>query len=171
MSEVWLGLGSNLGDKRAHIQRALDSIGRTCRLIDVSSLYKTEPVGFKDQDWFLNCAAKVATEQRPRPLLESLQSIEQQLGRTQRIKNGPRTIDLDILLYDGLVVEENGLVIPHPRMHERLFVLAPLREIAPALVHPVLGKTIEELAAALRSSERVELFEAKSHRAANRDGL
>jgi len=163
MSEVWLGLGSNLGDKRANIQGALESIGETCRLLEVSSLYKTEPVGCKGQDWFLNCVARVATEQRPRPLLEWLQSIEQQLGRTQRIKNGPRTIDLDILLYDGLVVNESGLVIPHPRMHERLFVLAPLREIAASLVHPVLGKTIEELAGAIRSSERVELCERGRH--------
>jgi 2-amino-4-hydroxy-6-hydroxymethyldihydropteridine diphosphokinase len=161
MSEVWLGLGSNLGDKRANIQRALDWIAGSCRLTDVSSLYKTEPVGFKDQDWFLNCAAKIVTEQRPWPLLETLQSIEQQLGRTERIKNGPRTIDLDILLYDGLVVDENGLMIPHPRMQERLFVLAPLREIAPSLFYPVLGKTIEELAGALRSREHVELYEKR----------
>jgi len=169
MSEVWLGLGSNLGDKRAHIQLALDRIAGACRLIEVSPLYKTEPVGFKDQDWFLNCAAKIVAEQRPRPLLELLKNIEQQLGRTERIENGPRTIDLDILLYDGLVVKESGLVIPHPRMHERLFVLAPLREIAPALVHPVFGKTIAELAGSLRNSERVELYEAAST-CWNRDG-
>jgi 2-amino-4-hydroxy-6-hydroxymethyldihydropteridine diphosphokinase len=164
MSEVWLGLGSNLGDKRANIQLALDSISRSCRLLEVSSLYKTEPVGFQDQDWFLNCAARIATEMRPRALLAALQSIEHQLGRTARIKNGPRTIDLDILLYDNLIIEEDGLVIPHPRMHQRLFVLAPLREIAPALRHPVSGKTIEELAGSLRDPERVELYEASRHR-------
>jgi 7,8-dihydro-6-hydroxymethylpterin-pyrophosphokinase len=139
MSEIWLGLGSNLGDKRANIQRALDSIGASCRLIDVSSLYKTEPVGLKDQDWFLNCAAKIATEQTP-----------------------------DILLYDGLVMDENGLVIPHPRMHERMFVLAPLREIAPGLVHPVLGKTMGDLAASLRNPECVELYETRGYRSGDR---
>jgi 2-amino-4-hydroxy-6-hydroxymethyldihydropteridine diphosphokinase len=162
MSEVWLGLGSNVGDKRGNIQRALDRIAGSCRLLALSSIYKTEPVGFQDQDWFLNCAAKVATEQRPRALLEWLKSIEQQLGRTQRIKNGPRTIDLDILLYDDLVVNEDGLAIPHPRMHERLFVLAPLREIAPALLHPVLDATIEALAGSLRDPKRVELYERAS---------
>jgi 2-amino-4-hydroxy-6-hydroxymethyldihydropteridine diphosphokinase len=168
MGEVWLGLGSNLGDKRAHLQRALDSIAASCRLLEVSSLYRTEPVGFKNQDWFLNCAAKVATELGPRPLLELLQSIERQLGRGERIKNGPRTIDLDILLYGGLVVEENGLVIPHPRMHERLFVLAPLREIAASLVHPRSGKTIEQLAASLRNAEHVEVYDTKPQVSATR---
>ncbi len=159
MSEAWLGLGSNLGDKRAHIQQALAEIAASCRLVEVSSLYKTEPVGFKDQDWFLNCTARIATPKTPRELLALLQSIERQLGRTARVKNGPRTIDLDILLYDSLVLEEDGLVIPHPRMHERLFVLAPLREIAPALVHPVWERTIEQLAESLRDPERVELYE------------
>jgi 2-amino-4-hydroxy-6-hydroxymethyldihydropteridine diphosphokinase len=162
MSEVWLGLGSNVGDKRGNIQQALDRIAGACRLLAVSSIYKTEPVGFQDQDWFLNCAVKVATEQRPRALLEWLKSIEQELGRTHRIKNGPRTIDLDILLYDDLVVDEDGLAIPHPRMHERLFVLAPLREIAPSLLHPVLDATIEALAGSLRDPKRVELYERAS---------
>ena len=158
MSEIWLGLGSNLGAKRSNILRALDLAGGPCRLDRVSSLYKTEPVGFKDQDWFLNCAAKIESERPPRALLEWLQSIERQLGRRQRIKNGPRIIDLDMLLYDELAMDEEGLVVPHPRMHERLFVLAPLREIAPALVHPVLGMTIEELAGSLRNPECVELW-------------
>jgi 2-amino-4-hydroxy-6-hydroxymethyldihydropteridine diphosphokinase len=161
MSEVWLGLGSNLGDKRANIQTALDRVAASCRLVDVSSLYMTEPVGFRDQDWFLNCAAKVTTQQHPRALLAFLKSIEEALGRAERIRNGPRTIDLDILLCDDLVVEEDGLVIPHPRLHERLFVLAPLREIAPGLVHPVLGKTVEELAGSQRGPERVELYELR----------
>jgi 2-amino-4-hydroxy-6-hydroxymethyldihydropteridine diphosphokinase len=160
MSEVWIGLGSNLGDKRANIERALDFLAQSCLVADVSSLYKTEPVGFQDQDWFLNCAAKIETDLEPRPLLDLLKSLEQRLGRTQRIQNGPRTIDLDILIYGGRVVQEPGLAIPHPRMHERLFVLAPLREISPSLVHPVLGKTIAELAASLRQPERVERYEA-----------
>ena len=159
MSEVYLGLGSNLGDKRANLLRALDLVAGACQPTVVSSLYRTEPVGFKDQDWFLNCAAKAQTDLRPLALLDALKSIERQMGRKGRIKNGPRVIDLDILLYDSLVAEENGLVIPHPRMHERLFVLAPLRQIAPSLVHPILGKTIEELANSLRKSEQVELYE------------
>ena len=161
MSEVWLGLGSNVGDKRANIQSALERVAAACRLDAVSSLYKTEPVGFQDQDWFLNCAARVTTQHGPRSLLALLKSIEQQLGRTERIRNGPRTIDLDILLYDALTVSEPGLVIPHPRMHERLFVLAPLREIAPSLVHPVLGKTVEELAEFLGDAGGVELYEVR----------
>jgi 2-amino-4-hydroxy-6-hydroxymethyldihydropteridine diphosphokinase len=159
MSEVWLGLGSNLGDKRANILRALDSLAEACSLSKVSSLYKTEPVGFRNQDWFLNCAAKGDTELPPRALLDALKDIERTMGRTEWIRNGPRVIDLDILLYDGLVAEESGLVIPHPRMHERSFVLVPLREIDPSVVHPGMDKTIEELADSLRNPERVELFE------------
>jgi 2-amino-4-hydroxy-6-hydroxymethyldihydropteridine diphosphokinase len=162
MSEVWLGLGSNLGDKRAYIRRALELLAPACRLLEVSALYKTEPVGIHGQDWFLNCAAKAETRYAARPLLEYLQAIERQLGRVRRTRNGPRTIDLDILLFDGLVTQEEGLVIPHPRMHERLFVLAPLREIAPALVHPVLGKTVTELAEGLVRPEHVELHEVRS---------
>jgi 2-amino-4-hydroxy-6-hydroxymethyldihydropteridine diphosphokinase len=161
MSEVCLGLGSNLGDKRASILRALDLLAEAGRLIETSSLYKTEPVGYKDQDWFLNCAVKLETRQSPRQLLDLLQSIEGRLGRKERIKNGPRTIDLDILFYDNLVARESGLVIPHPRMHERLFVLAPLREIAPELVHPVLNKTVRELADSLHPREAVQWYEPR----------
>jgi 2-amino-4-hydroxy-6-hydroxymethyldihydropteridine diphosphokinase len=158
MSEIWLGLGSNVGEKRSNILRALDLLAGVCRLGRVSSLYKTEPVGFQDQDWFVNCAAQATTGPPPRALLDALKAIEQQMGRKQRIRNGPRAIDLDILLYGDLVIDENGLVIPHPRLHERLFVLAPLREIAPTLVHPVMGKTIEKLTASLRNPEGVELW-------------
>lgn len=159
MNEVCLGLGSNLGDRRANLRRTLELLAGHCRLIAVSSLYETEPVGYKDQGWFLNCAGRVDTDLEPRPLLEFLKSIEKQLGRASRIKSGPRTIDLDILFYGERVVQEEGLTVPHPRLHERLFVLAPLSEIAPALVHPLLGKTIRELADLLQSREQVKLFE------------
>lgn len=159
MSEIWLGLGSNVGDKRANIARALDLLAGPCRVSRVSSLYKTEPVGFKDQDWFLNCAAKADTGLDPLALLGALRSIEDKMGRKKRIKNGPRVIDLDILLYDDRTLDKDGLVIPHPRMHERLFVLAPLSEIAPSVVHPVSGKTIGELARSLRNPEQVEIYE------------
>jgi 2-amino-4-hydroxy-6-hydroxymethyldihydropteridine diphosphokinase len=169
MSETWLGLGSNLGDKRANILRALDLLAAVCSLSRVSSLYKTEPVGFKNQDWFLNCAVKAGTELPPRALLDALKAIEQAMGRRERIRNGPRVIDLDILLYDGLVAEQDGLVIPHPRMHERSFVLVPLREIDPSVVHPGMDKTIEELADSLPNPERVELFETLGL-GGNRDG-
>jgi 2-amino-4-hydroxy-6-hydroxymethyldihydropteridine diphosphokinase len=162
MTETWLGLGSNLGDKRANILRALDALAVVCSLRKVSSLYKTEPVGFKNQDWFLNCAVKGDTELSPRALLDALKQIERTMGRIERTRNGPRVIDLDILLYGGLVAEESGLVIPHPRMHERSFVLVPLREIDPSVVHPGMDKTIEELADSLRNPERVELFETVS---------
>lgn len=162
MSRAWLGLGSNLGDKRAHIRQALELLTEQGSLVAVSSLYKTEPVGFKEQDWFLNCAAEFETELPPRQLLEVLKAIEQQLGRERRIRNGPRTIDLDILLYEDLVIREEGLEVPHPRMHERRFVLTPLSEIAQDLAHPTLGKRIQELADKVRQPEQVELWEKRS---------
>jgi 2-amino-4-hydroxy-6-hydroxymethyldihydropteridine diphosphokinase len=145
MANAYLGLGSNVGDKRGNIVGALGLISTWSRVLQVSSLYKTEPVGFKDQDWFLNCAARIATDLAPRLLLERLKSIEKELGRIERIRDGPRTIDLDILFYDGLVLKEEGLTLPHPRLEGRMFVLAPLCEIAASLVHPLRLKTVAEL--------------------------
>lgn len=122
----------------------------------VSSLYKTEPVGYVNQDWFVNGVAEVWAELSAHSLLERLQMIEKTIGREPGVKWGPRVIDLDILLCGGDVVEDEDLVIPHPRLHERRFVLVPLAELMPELVHPVLNRTISELLAAVGSDDYVE---------------
>ena len=144
---VYLGLGSNLGDKAGNCLCALEGISAAdhTHIQAVSSLYKTEPIGYRDQDWFVNCAAKASTALSPPSLQRFLQGIEKQMGRIKTFKMGPRLIDIDILLYGAEVVEEPGLSIPHPHLHERGFVLVPLAELAPDLSHPVLKKTIKEL--------------------------
>jgi len=145
MRDVYLGLGSNLGDKSANIHRAVELLGEISQVHQVSSLFKTEPVGNRDQDWFLNCAVEIETALEPRQLLAAALAIEKKLKRVRTIKNGPRTIDIDILFHGRRVVNESGLVIPHPRLHQRLFVLAPLEEICPDFAHPVLAQTVREL--------------------------
>jgi 2-amino-4-hydroxy-6-hydroxymethyldihydropteridine diphosphokinase len=140
-----VALGSNLGDRRANIGRALESIGRRagCEVGAVSSLMETEPVGGPPQPRYLNGAAEVLTSLGPADLLRCLHEIEAALGRVRSIPNAPREIDLDLLLYDDLVLDEPGIRIPHPRMLERRFVLAPLAEIAPGRRHPITLRTIE----------------------------
>jgi 2-amino-4-hydroxy-6-hydroxymethyldihydropteridine diphosphokinase len=146
---VYLGLGSNLGDKVDNCLRALYRIHTSGRkhlqVQAVSSFYKTEPVGYRDQDWFINCVAAVYTTLSPHPLHDFLQHIENQMGRQRTFNMGPRIIDLDILFYGTTVLEEAGLMIPHPRLHERGFVLVPLAEIAPDVLHPILQITVNEL--------------------------
>ena len=156
MADVYIALGANVGDSRASMRLALSSLKMHCDVIAVSSLYKTEPVGFLAQDWFLNAAVHARTWRTPAQFLEELQTIETRLGRQREIPNGPRTIDLDILLWDDAILHEDGLTIPHPRLHERLFVVEPLFEIAPQLTIPGLGKTIAELRESLHGSMRVE---------------
>lgn len=145
-SQVFIGLGSNMGDKAGYLNQALEQLGRLAgvSLKRVSSFYHTEPWGYQDQDWFLNAVAEIATDLPPRALLQRLQEIENSLGRVRTIHWGPRTIDLDILLYDQAVIKDADLVIPHPRLAERQFVLEPLAEIAPGLALPG-GRTVEEL--------------------------
>lgn len=158
---VYLGVGSNLGDKASNCLRALEEIalsGHT-KVHIISSLYKTDPVGYQDQDWFINCVAQILTTLAPRPLVRLLQGIEQQMGRTRTFAMGPRIIDLDILFYGAAIVEEPDLIIPHPHLHERGFVLAPLAEIAPDLPHPVLKKTVDELLKII-GEKGVELYAA-----------
>jgi dihydroneopterin aldolase/2-amino-4-hydroxy-6-hydroxymethyldihydropteridine diphosphokinase len=143
---VYIGLGSNIGNRESYLNDALQLLNNDLsKVTRVSSFYSTKPVGYTAQEDFLNCAAELKTLLTPPDLLRFLQDIETRLKRKRIIKWGPRTIDLDILLYDDAIVMEETLVIPHPRMHERLFVLVPLSEIAPCIVHPLLGQSIIEL--------------------------
>ena len=151
---VLLGLGSNLGSRREFIERAVRLIDEIegVELKNLSSLIETEPVGGPPQGRYLNGAAELETALEPRDLLSRLQEVETELGRVRKVLNGPRNIDLDILLFGDLVVEVGNLVLPHPRMCERAFVLEPLNEIAPGRVHPVKRKSVEELLGELRSA-------------------
>ena len=150
---VLLGLGSNLGDRREFIERAARLIDEIegVELKSISSLIETEPVGGQPQGRYLNGAAELETALEPRDLLARLQGVEAELGRVRKVLNGPRNIDLDILLFGDLVVEAGDLVLPHPRMCERAFVLEPLNEIVPGRVHPIKRKSIEELLGEFRS--------------------
>jgi len=142
--KVFIGLGSNLGEREAMIRGALEEISRlpATRLVKASSLYDTEPVGEVDQPNFLNAVAQIDTELTARQLLWNLLLIERRLGRVRTQRWGPRTIDLDLLLYGNLVVEEPELKVPHPEITRRSFVLVPLVELDPLLVHPVSGETL-----------------------------
>ncbi|HBO52543.1 MAG: 2-amino-4-hydroxy-6-hydroxymethyldihydropteridine diphosphokinase [Planctomycetota bacterium] len=151
---VLLGLGSNLGGRREFIERAARLIDEIegVELKSISSLIETEPVGGPPQGRYLNGAAELETALEPRDLLARLQEVEAELGRVRKVLNGPRNIDLDILLFGDLVVDAGDLVLPHPRMCERAFVLEPLNEIAPGRVHPIKRKSVEELLEELRSA-------------------
>ncbi|HEX5413235.1 MAG TPA: 2-amino-4-hydroxy-6-hydroxymethyldihydropteridine diphosphokinase [Terriglobia bacterium] len=146
MKRVFLSLGSNLGDRSANIGRALDALGAAgIRVRRVSSFYRTEPVDFRQQPWFINCVAEVETELLPLQLLKATQKVERDLGRRRSINKGPRKIDIDILLYENVVVRSAALTIPHERMAARKFVLVPLRELEAGLRHPVTDRTVVEM--------------------------
>jgi 2-amino-4-hydroxy-6-hydroxymethyldihydropteridine diphosphokinase len=155
MNFAYLSLGSNIGDREAQLREAirrLDAIGQVRK---ISSLYETEPVEFTQQALFLNCAVSLETSLGPEELMSRLLDIERELGRERIQKKGPRTIDIDILLFGNLVMNSTELTIPHPAMAERRFVLAPLAEIAPGVVHPLLKKTVSELVAELPAGQNV----------------
>jgi 2-amino-4-hydroxy-6-hydroxymethyldihydropteridine diphosphokinase len=152
---AYIGLGSNIGDRERNIRRAVELLGASVQVTAVSSLYCTEPVGRGDQKDFLNAAARITTELSAPALLSLCRSIEDLLCRKRAERWGPRTMDLDILLYGDAVMNLPELVVPHPRMAERRFVLEPLAEIAPQALHPVLRRTAEQLLRDLRDPHRV----------------
>lgn len=151
MKIVYLGLGSNVGDSEALLHSALQRLnGPDLKLLRVSSLYETEPVGLREQRWFLNLVAEFETELFPKQLLHRVGKVERELGRQRTVRNGPRTIDIDILLYGNSVVSTAGLEIPHPRYRERRFTLAPLTELNPELRDPVTRRSMAEMLSVLK---------------------
>jgi len=167
MARIYLGLGSNLGDRGQNIYAAIQRLRAGIRLDQISSLYETEPVGPVDQPWFLNLVCGGETDLSPQALLHLAKTIERETGRKKGVRFGPRVIDIDVLFYDDLVISTPRLEIPHPRLHERGFTLIPLSEIAPDLVHPLLGVTIRELRDSVPSLEKVHLYTVKDEQASS----
>lgn len=155
MATVFIALGSNLGDRAANLHRALAALAPVLHVERISGLYETEPWGVTDQPWFYNLVIAGTTGRSPAALLDDLKAIERATGRRETVRYGPRLIDLDLLFYEQLVIETNRLTLPHPRLHERRFVLRPLAEIAPDLIHPRLQTSVRDLLARLRDTDRV----------------
>jgi 2-amino-4-hydroxy-6-hydroxymethyldihydropteridine diphosphokinase len=148
MKTAYIGIGSNLGNPEGNCLEAVDRIGRIpdCELIKVSQLYRTEPVGVVGQDWYVNCVASISTGMSPQVLMERLLAIEEDIGR---VREGgrwmARVIDLDILIFGREIINEENLIVPHPLMHRRRFVMVPMMDLAPDLDHPSIGKSMSEL--------------------------
>jgi 2-amino-4-hydroxy-6-hydroxymethyldihydropteridine diphosphokinase len=146
-----MGLGSNMGDREMMLRQGLEKLeAPDLKLLRTSDLYETEPVGLREQAWFLNLVAEFKTSLFPRQLLHRAQNAERELGRKRTLVNGPRTLDIDILLYGQTVMNSDELTLPHPRYAERRFVLAPLAELAPKLRDPRTGRTVTEMLQALQ---------------------
>jgi 2-amino-4-hydroxy-6-hydroxymethyldihydropteridine diphosphokinase len=159
MKDIYLALGSNMGDRALSISRAIDSLPvHGVHVVQQSSPYETEPVELRDQEWFLNGVVEVETKLTPQRLMQALLDIERSMGRLRLTPKGPRIIDMDILLFGSTIVHERGLEIPHPRMAERRFVLVPFAEIAAGAIHPVLKKTIAEMLDETPDRSEVRLY-------------
>jgi 2-amino-4-hydroxy-6-hydroxymethyldihydropteridine diphosphokinase len=160
MKIAYLGLGSNVGDREANLRAAIERLGAPdLRVLRVSPVYETEPVDYTGQRWFLNLVVEAETSLFPMQLLARAARIERGLGRIRTVPKGPRTIDIDILLYGKAVIRSEALEVPHPRMDERRFVLAPLADLAPDLRHPIAHRTVSEMLAAAppQTVRRVDL--------------
>ena len=156
--KIYLGLGSNLGDRLENLHQAVERFPSTIRVDRVSPVYETAPWGYVDQPAFLNQVIEIDSSLTPLEMLEELKRLEAMQGRELTFRYGPRKLDLDILLYSNMVYNRAGLIIPHLHMHERAFVLVPLADLVPDLVHPVLGKTVNQLLAGVDRSG-VQLYE------------
>ena len=161
MITAYIGMGTNLGDRAAALRSAVEELGRRkgVRLKDASSVYETAPVGVTDQPDFLNAVLRIETDLSGRALLELLLEVERVFGRVRKEKWGPRTLDLDVLLYGDAVLREDGLLVPHPHLHERAFVLLPLCDLCPDGLHPVLKRTFRELARSIGANQEVQRVE------------
>ncbi len=142
---IFLGIGSNVGNRKKHIESAVNYLEEKISGLQLSKLYETKPWGYKNQDDFLNAVIKGKTSLSSLKLFQFVKTIEKKVGRIKRFKWGPREIDIDILFYDNLIYKDKNLEIPHPRLHEREFVLSPLMDLDPDLVHPVFKKTIRHI--------------------------
>lgn len=157
---VYLALGSNMGIRLANLKNAINNLTPQMAVKEKSHVYETPPWGFKEQPPFLNQVVKVETYLQPEALIQHLKRLESVMGRVPNFKNGPRVIDIDILFFDDLVLDSPTVQIPHPRLHERAFVLTPLADLAPALVHPVLNKSVSMLLAGVDQSS-IQKYEGK----------
>ena len=156
--KIYLGLGSNLGDRQATLDAAVSALAPSVRLLHRSAIYETAPWGYTDQPAFLNQVLEAETDFEPKDLLALLKATEKQLGRQTRFRNGPREIDIDILLIDDLVLNEDRLRVPHPGLHERAFILTPLADVAPDLIIPGQKQTVKDLLATLDTRD-VKLYQ------------
>lgn len=160
MTLAYVSIGTNLGDRAAQLDFAVRAIGALpgTRVDALSPIFETDPVGPPPQDAYLNAVVRVATEQAPRALLDALLAIERDAGRERGARNAARTLDLDLLLYGDEIVDEPGLVVPHPRLVERAFILEPLAALAPDVVHPRVGESIASLAERVRDPRGVRIW-------------